>query len=393
MMAHRHILPVNMFIILYVCLSLSSSVTGTNAFSQHGLPLKIQEHRRSVSNNNNIINGINHPLLQGKYSTTSTTTNNNKQHKKQLSNVRQQRPPSLTALRGGFFLPVSNLVSNPFWNAIGIYGICDFVIGFVVSIFTGSHLHLDLVGTGAFAIAALSNIGSSVPHIRWSSIAVSLWGTKLALFLFYRALQINTDNRLTDLLNSTQGSFQFWFITLVWNVLASLPYLLGLLNTSSRSDNKYTLVIGGAIYLAGITIETLADAQKWFFKQDPSKVGQFCNIGLWQHSQHPNWLGNLILWTGILVMNLPALIEPLPDNNGTASLFVRSWSVLWSVRKLVLACLGPSFLWLLFDGQAKGNITNAVELASAKYGKNPDYLKYIQDVPLIIPKNVLKLFR
>lgn len=391
-MAHRHMLSVNMFIIIYMCVSLSSFVTGANAFSQHVLPLKIQEHRKTVSNNNNNINGINHPLLQGKYN-----NNNNNQHNKQLSNVRQQRPTTrsrstLTALRGGFFLPVSNVVSSPLWNAIGIYGICDFVIGFIVSIFTGSHLHLDLVGTGAFAIAALVNIWSSVPHIRWSSIAVCLWGTKLALFLFYRALQINTDNRLTDLLNSTQGSFQFWFITLVWNVLASLPYLLGLLNTSSGSDNKFTLIIGGAIYIAGITIETLADAQKWFFKQDPSKVGQFCNIGLWQHSQHPNWLGNLILWTGILVMNLPALIEPLPDNNGTASLFVRLWSVLWSVRKLVLACLGPSFLWLLFDGQAKGNITNAVELATAKYGKNPDYLKYTQDVPLIIPKNILKKF-
>jgi len=86
------------------------------------------------------------------------------------------------------------------------------------------------------------------------------------------------------------------------------------------------------------------------------------------------------------------LIEPLPDNNEAANLFLRLWGVLWSARKLLLACFGPSFLWLLFDGQSKGNITNAVELATAKYGKNPDYLRYTQEVPLIIPKNIFRKF-
>jgi len=81
------------------------------------------------------------------------------------------------------------------------------------------------------------------------------------------------------------------------------------------------LLTGGAIYLAGLTIETVADAQKWFFKQDSSKVGQFCNIGLWCYSQHPNWFGNLLLWGGILIINLPSLIEPLPDNNEAANFF------------------------------------------------------------------------
>jgi len=374
--------------VLFLSLSFA---TATGAFSQLGESLKIQKR-----------NSINCPSLQENHI-------GNKQHRNYLSNTRRSQRTVIpindsenrlkrstsTTLRGGFFLPISNIhpiiSNNPFWNTIGIYAISDFVIGFFVSICTGSHLHLDLVGTGAFAIAALPYTRSSVAHIRWSSIAVCLWATKLALFLFYRALQVNTDNRLTDLLTSTQGSFQFWLITFLWNIVASLPYILGLL-TSNRGDNRLALFTGGAIYLAGLAIETIADAQKWFFKQDQSKVGQFCNIGLWRYSQHPNWFGNLLLWGGILIINLPSLIEPLPDNNEAASLFLRLWGVLWSVRKLLLACLGPSFLWLLFDGQSKGNITNAVELATVKYGKNPDYLKYTQEVPLIIPKNIFRKF-
>jgi len=293
---------------------------------------------------------------------------------------------SITTLRGGFMLP---LVDNPFWGSIGIYAFADFIIGFIISIFTGSHVHLDLIGTGVFAAAALPYLGSSVAHIRWSSAAIFLWGTKLALFLFFRATQVKHDNRLVDVLASTQGTFQFWFTTFIWNVLVSLPYLLGL---NSDRDNTLALVSGGALYLLGLTIESLADAQKYFFKQSSTGVGQFCNVGLWKYSQHPNWFGNLLLWTGILVMNLPALIEPLStmvgaDKEGGAGLMMR----LWSFRKLVLACLGPAFLWVLFNGQATGSMLNSVELANAKYGKNPEYAKYIKEVPLIIPK--LKFWR
>lgn len=286
-----------------------------------------------------------------------------------------------TNLRGGSMMPLSG---NPFLKSIGIYAVTD-LVGFFISIFTGSHLHLDLIGTGAFALAALPFLWSSVTHIRWASAAIFLWGTKLALFLFYRATKVKHDARLTDVLATPQGSFQFWFITFVWNVMASLPYLIGL---NSDRESRLALVSGGLLYLAGLTIESLADIQKYLFKQQQSSAAsQFCNVGLWKYSQHPNWFGNLLLWTGILVMNLPALIEPLSalggnDNEVTSGILLR----LWSVRKLIVASLGPIFLWLLFNGQATGSITNAVELANAKYGKNPEYAKYVTEVPLIFPK-------
>ena len=244
-------------------------------------------------------------------------------------------------------------------------------------------MHLDLLGTGAFALVAVPYLKSSVERIRWSSVAIFVWGSKLALFLFYRATKVKHDSRLTDVLSTTGGAFQFWFITLVWNIMASLPYLLGL---GSDRENSVALVSGGNLYCAGLAIETIADIQKYLFKQQQaSAASQFCNVGLWKYSQHPNWFGNLVLWTGILVMNLPALTEPLPPgaaDNGFASILLLR---LWSLRKLLLGCLGPGFLWLLFQGQATGTITKSVELANAKYGKDPAFVKYTKEVPLIIP--------
>mmetsp|Transcript_27705 Transcript_27705/g.51989 ORF Transcript_27705/g.51989 Transcript_27705/m.51989 type:complete len:367 (+) Transcript_27705:357-1457(+) len=270
-------------------------------------------------------------------------------------------------------------LSSPLWKAITIYAGAD-SIGFLVSVMTGSHLHLDLIGTGAFALPALytlilsSKTSSITLSQQVSSIAVCLWATKLAAFLFLRALQLGHDARLTDTLSTVSGTFEFWFVTFLWNVFCSLPYLLGLL--SSKSDPLY-VGLGSLVYGTGLIVETLADAQKWFFKQ--SHPGQFCNVGLWSISQHPNFFGNLVLWFGILVMNIPALTNVPSSFSGISGMVVGQ-------GRLVIALLSPMFMWALFYGQAIGAVTPAAQQAMAKYGDDPEYQKYIAETPLIIPK-------
>lgn len=106
---------------------------------------------------------------------------------------------------------------------------------------------------------------------------------------------------------------------------------------------------------------------------------QFCSAGLWSVSQHPNFFGNLLLWAGIFVMNVTSLVEPVKPG---ASLRAKAMSY----RRVVLALLSPWFMWNLFVGQAGGSISNTVSLASSKYGNDPDYARYIEEVPLIVPR-------
>jgi hypothetical protein len=83
------------------------------------------------------------------------------------------------------------------------------LVGLIISLVTGSHLHLDLLGTGAFSLAALVPLvvqSSSLLRVQVSCGAVLLWSVKLASFLFYRALQIKTDARLDDLLSTPSGT-------------------------------------------------------------------------------------------------------------------------------------------------------------------------------------------
>jgi protein-S-isoprenylcysteine O-methyltransferase Ste14 len=149
------------------------------------------------------------------------------------------------------------------------------------------------------------------------------------------------------MLKLVSRTFSFCLFMLLWNVCCSLPYLLGM---SSMTKNGHPLFLKagrGTLFLVGLMIETLADAQKWFFKQ--SNPGQFCNVGLWSISQHPNFFGNLVLWAGIFLVNVPALIDPTPSSDGSI------WRKMWSYRRLLLALISPIFMWNLFSGQEQGS--------------------------------------
>ena len=288
-------------------------------------------------------------------------------------------------------LPLLHQMQNPVLNALGVYVIID-VLGFIISLTTKSHVHLDLLGTGAFAVAALAWPGYNNNQIlKCSSIAVAVWGTKLALFLFARAGKVGHDGRLSALLSTPRGMFDFWAFTGIWQWCLSLPFLLGRLNyykngsataAAAGSLSKAAPVIGTIVYSLGLAIETIADVQKWQFKNTHAS-NEFCNIGLWKISQHPNFFGNWLLWVGIFIMNVPALINinamPLALNRDVIQIF---WSRYW---KLIVAMIGPWFSYQLFDGQAQGSFLNSVDLAKSKYGHDPNYATYLAETPLLFP--------
>jgi steroid 5-alpha reductase family enzyme len=328
------------------------------------------------------------------------------------------------------FAPITGFVNGPFVQSSIVFAGCN-AVGWLISLVTKSHLHLDLIGTGAFAAVGILPLitGSSrgilaSGRIKLSSALVTVWGTKLAGFLFFRVMKTGHDARLDELLSTTSGAsefllhvsdvvsaymscsclfvgvvFQFtllikanayritiittasfWVFSLLWGLVASLPHTLG--TTSLAPGLPLTSYCGCTLYAIGFAFESLADVQKWTFKQ--GHPGQFCNVGVWSLSQHPNWFGNLAIWSGIFLINAPALIENVGKSGSPLHR-------LWGARRLLLALLSPVFLWALFNAQASGNLTSALELANKKYGHDPAYLEYVANTPLIVP-NPLKWF-
>jgi len=271
------------------------------------------------------------------------------------------------------------VAAAPLGTSSAIFGAAN-ALGFAISAATGWHYHLDLIGTGIFAVAALALRGATLAQ-GCSAGAVALWACKLAGFLFYRALLVKKDARLDETLSTTSGQVGFWTISFLWGWLVSLPHTLAAgVPVASRPRLGWGSVGSLLLFGLGLLIETAADTQKWFFKGDPANNGKFCDVGVWSISQHPNYMGNIILWTGILLLNAPTLLA--------------AGSPAAAAARFLGASASPLFMVWLFYAQASGSMTNTVELANARYGSVPGYQEYVRDTPLIFPSpgDLLRIF-
>lgn len=267
---------------------------------------------------------------------------------------------------------LARLLRGPLASSAAIFGAANGV-GLGISAATGGHYHLDLIGTGVFAVSAAAVAGPSVRQ-RLSAAAVGLWATKLSAFLFYRALQTHRDARLEGTLSTFSGAAGFWTVSFAWGWFVSLPHTIaaGVPAAGARPrGSAVAATIGAAMFVAGLATETAADLQKWSFKADPDNRGRFCDAGVWQLSQHPNWFGNLLLWCGVFAFNLPDLLAPASGRMRAA--------------RLLGGAASPLFMLALFSAQATGALTNTVQLASDRYGADPAYVEYVDSTPLLLP--------
>jgi len=230
-------------------------------------------------------------------------------------------------------------------------------------------VHLDLIGTGIFAVSAASTAGGGDVRQLISAGAVGLWATKLAGFLFYRALQTNHDARLKEALSTTGGALGFWAISALWGVVVTLPHTIAAgVVPLARPAFGAVGAAGLLVFLAGLGLETAADYQKWTFKSEVANKGKFCDRGVWQLSQHPNWMGNVLLWSGIALLNLPVLLAQGP-----------------SAGRLLAGVASPCFMLALFYGQATDSLARTKALADERYGDDPRYQVYVAQTPLLVP--------
>jgi steroid 5-alpha reductase family enzyme len=45
----------------------------------------------------------------------------------------------------------------------------------------------------------------------------------------------------------------------------------------------------------------MADFQKLLFNSNPQNKDKFISTGLWEYSRHPNYCGEIAMWTGVAI--------------------------------------------------------------------------------------------
>ena len=125
---------------------------------------------------------------------------------------------------------------------------------------------------------------------------------------------------------------------------------------NAAQDNAFVF-IGAAVMLMGVSLETAADIQK--NKAKKINPRRFVDSGLYRIVRCPNYLGEMIFWTGVLICGI-----------GAAS----GWQ--W----LIIAIGYIGIIFVMFSGARR------LELRQDKnYGKDPEYQKYVTTVPILVP--------
>ena len=189
------------------------------------------------------------------------------------------------------------------------------------------------------------------------TLMVVLWGARLAGYLFYRIIRIGRDVRFDGVRERFWSFAKFWLFQglAVWVIL--LPVTLWFARPGSWN---WLMSTGLVLWLAGLAIETVADAQKFGQKTRPGGGARWTDVGLWRYSRHPNYFGELLCWWGVF-------------------LFVSGDLAGWSW----LAVLGPLTITLLLLFVT--GIPTLESSAQKKWGSNPEYAAYRRRTRLLVP--------
>ncbi len=137
---------------------------------------------------------------------------------------------------------------------------------------------------------------------------IIIWTIRLGSFLFWRVLKDGEDKRFRTILPSFSQLFMTWTLSAAW-VFIQLIAALVALTSLEAAKVPFGIIgyIGLGLWIFGFIFQVVADYQKTRFKSDPKNKGNFINEGLWRISRHPNYFGEIVLWTGIAIMAVPVM--------------------------------------------------------------------------------------
>jgi steroid 5-alpha reductase family enzyme len=239
-----------------------------------------------------------------------------------------------------------------------------------------------------------SSIGASAVLLLHSSLLLT-WAGRLGSFLFAR-IQHNggIDSRFDRVRTKPLPFLIYWSIQGVWVGIVALPVLLVHRHADFSRAASLPFAAGVALWLMGISVEAIADAQKIAFRNDarnknsfiqvtaqsectacrlrssfdcstPSSLHVLCDwrqTGLWRYSRHPNYAGEIVLWSGV-ALSACALLPTL--------------------RLQALSALSPLFIALLLVHVS--GIPILEKQAYKRWGDTPEYKAYVARTSVLFP--------
>jgi steroid 5-alpha reductase family enzyme len=259
-------------------------------------------------------------------------------------------------------------------NSILVYGLPLFAVSvaaafliqwlaFLAAFIWQTEKYFDLMGSLTYiSIIIFTAVVSGSSDFRsiLLTVMVLIWAVRLGTFLFRRIRKAGKDGRFDELKPDFFKFWNVWNLQGLWVSFTSSAAWIAIAS-SRKVDFGIFAIIGTIIWLFGFGFEVIADLQKSKFLADPTNKGKFINVGLWSKSRHPNYFGEITLWTGIAIITFPVL---------------QGWQL--------IGLISPIFVAILLTRISGVPILE--KRGDEKWGDEQDYQEYKKNTPVLIPK-------
>jgi steroid 5-alpha reductase family enzyme len=265
----------------------------------------------------------------------------------------------MEALQAAFPLPIAVLaIVAALGCAIGFYKLVYFMS----------------VGYGiAVALLSISMMVMSftplMPSMGWQGFILCalliVYGCRLSGFLIYReAKSASFKKRFDKIYDKKQEKkvpffvlFTIWISVIVLYVCEVSPIFYRTMNEQYEGTANIVLpLLGAAIMVFALILESTADHQKSAAKKVNPK--RFVDTGLYRYVRCPNYLGEILFWTGVFVSGCNCL-------NGWAQ---------WVVAIFGYLCL----VYVMLSGAKR-----LEKRQNKSYGEDIEYQAYVKKTPIL----------
>ena len=222
---------------------------------------------------------------------------------------------------------------------------------------TGSLSYLTVIWFVFFSSNNLS--GLNIQNLIVVTL-ISIWAIRLGTFLFGRIHKDGEDKRFRTIKTSASQFFMTWTLQGMWVSICTMCAITAI--SSSQGIIANTLFyLGLAFFIVGFAIEVVSDQQKSAFRAVPENKEKFITSGLWSKSQHPNYFGEILLWSAIALLSISSL-------NGTQ----------------YLTLISPIFTYVLLVYISGVRMLD--DMGNKKWGHLEEYKEYKRNTPTLFLK-------
>lgn len=203
-----------------------------------------------------------------------------------------------------------------------------------------------------------------------------LWAGRLGTFLYNRIARSGSDTRFDQIKLSPTSFAGAWLAQAVWISTTALPvFIVNSIPRASQAPLGKRDLLGVAMWLGAFAYEVRADREKSKWREGRSKKDhdeKFISSGLWAQSRHPNYVGEVMLWSAQYVIATSALTSPL-----VAGPLFPAW--------LAVAAIGSPLAEYALIRYVSG-VPLLEKSAEEKFGNDPKWIEYKKNTPVFFPK-------